>query len=40
MSLLEVYIHPTGRPASGREAALALRLRAGVGAKYEELWTI
>ncbi len=39
MSLLEVYIHPTGRPVSGRETALALRLR-GIGGKYEELWTI
>ena len=40
MSLLEVYIHPTARPVPGPETAMALRPRAEIRAKYEELWTI
>jgi hypothetical protein len=40
MSLLEVYIHPTGRRGSGLETALALEPRAEISGIYEELWTI
>lgn len=40
MSLLEVYIHPTERPVSKPDTALALKLRVSIRVEYEELWTI
>jgi hypothetical protein len=39
MSLLEVYIHPSGLRVSGPKTALALKLRIWIPANYEELWT-